>query len=162
MNHRDACHASPAPAWNFSFGELIWVAYENQTLAPVGYRYFKWNAPQSIPNTETWQMIPDDPDGILADYAAVPLITCDYQSATGLDSLFNGTPNSQSTFDNNEVITFITRETDNSGPGRMSMFGTAGPEDVSNGLDDFQDGWGCGDDWQPISQKGASSMIAIR
>jgi hypothetical protein len=153
------------PAWTLPFEEMVWVAYDNNTKDALAYRYFQWASPETLPNTPTWQLIPTDSNNTLAGYAGdgVPQISCDYQNGSGLDSVFNGNPNNDGAFAKTDVITFFTRGTATTGTGRMSFFGqSTGGEDDLEGLDDFQDGWGCADDWEPIVHKGASSMVMVR
>jgi hypothetical protein len=151
------------PAWTLPFTEMIWVAYENTTLVPLAYRHFRWNTAQTIPNTATWQLIPDDPDGDMPSYdaAGATKISCNWQNASGLVAVFNGNPKSNEAFSQSHVLTFFDQDTDPDNTGKMGFFGTDPGDDLS-GLDDFQDGWGCGDDWQPFAHQGASSMIAVR
>ena len=147
-----------APAYDYPFGELVWVVHGGDFVASA-YQYMTWTVPTTLPNTEEWSDLPDANGQVMPGWEALPHITCNWFGSNSLISLFNGTPRVSGAYSSNFVLTFFDENTVIADPGKMGFTDATGN---TSGFDDFQDGWGCGDDWQPKAQRGDSSFIMVR
>ncbi|MFH2008729.1 MAG: fibrinogen-like YCDxxxxGGGW domain-containing protein [bacterium] len=149
------------PAWGIPFTELVWAAYDPNGDV-VAYRAFRWNSDQELPHAALWTLIPDDNAHAVADYAGLPLITCHFLNANTLTMVWNGNPRNDQAYTTTDILTFFDEDVTTANPGKMTFTEHNGASGSLYGLDDFQDGWGCGDDWSPIGQRGASSFMMVR
>jgi hypothetical protein len=150
-------------ASDIPFTELAWIA-RGANDGPVAYRLFRWQEPQTIPSSELWSLTPDEPDGALDTLDGVPLITCAFEplGPPGLRRVANESVNGDvGGWADGETITIFDQDLI-AGPGRMSLAGAEPTNDDPTGLDDFQDGFGCSDDWTPQTERGAASLIMVR
>ena len=140
------------------FTELVWAVHDGD-LSPKAHNLFRWSAPQSLANTQKWTLTANESNLKLAGLEAAALIECQYFSVNpGLVRIANENPDGNSDgYAADSVLTIFDQNTDTSDPGKMSF-----TETDSAGLDDFQDGKGCQDDWEPKANRGAASMVMIR
>ena len=61
-----------------------------------------------------------------------------------------------------DVVTFLDQDLVVLNPGRLSFTDVVAANGSVNGLDDFQDGYGCGDVFTPLADRGSSAVIAVR
>lgn len=153
-----------APAWEFDFEELAWVAYTGDYDASA-YNYMTFDTPQDIPESNgAWFRVATNADVTLPDWSALTKITC--LSGYGpMRAVWNRSRGSGSTSGvyGNSVITLWTRTTNHTNY-QMSFteYSVWSGEQSISGLDDFEDGLGCGDFWQQTSQRGRSTFVMIR
>jgi len=128
-------------------------------LAPKAHNLFRWSTAQRLPNTEKWSLTADESNLTLAGLEAAALIECRYFSANlGLIRVANENPDGTSGgYAANSVLTIFDQNSNTSDPGKMSF-----TETNTAGLDDFQDGFGCEDMWEPKADRGAATMIMLR
>ena len=147
-------------AYGFAFDELIWATYTS-TFDPTAYTYMEWNSPQTIPQQATaWYLTADRPDQTLAEWSSLPKIYCAYNN-NQMEAIGNRPPKAGDY--GSQIVTLMTATSDHTNY-QMSFteYAQHGGGASMYGLDDFQDGWGCGDSWSPKSVRGHSSFIMIR
>jgi cysteine-rich repeat protein len=144
--------------YGLPFTELAWAVHDGD-LSPKAHNLFRWSTPQSLPNTDKWSLTADDSNLKLAGLEAAALIECRYFSANpGLIRIANENPDGTSGgYAANSVLTIFDQNTNTTDPGKMSF-----TETNTAGLDDFQDGFGCQDLWEPKADRGAATMIMLR
>ncbi len=146
------------PAYGLSFTDLVWAAHDGAlTLGP--HNLFRWATPQTLPNLDKWSLTPDESGLHLPGFEAETLIEC--QSAVGAAGL-RGVANvnvrmAAGGFMVTDVITVFDQDANPATNGNMSLTDTA-----SVGLDDFEDGGGCGDFWHPTAHRGSATLIMVR
>ncbi|MFN3200328.1 MAG: fibrinogen-like YCDxxxxGGGW domain-containing protein [Bradymonadia bacterium] len=150
------------PAYGMVFDELVWATYDNDDFSDISaYQYMLWNNDQTIPNNNgRWSLSPNSHTQTLNGHAAQSKIFCTYYGTNGLRLVGNEIPNNGD-YGNNPV-TIFDEDNNLDNPGHMSFTEKASNAGSMNGLDDFQDGHGCGDSWQPKADRGKSSYIMIR
>lgn len=149
------------PANGIPFQELVWASYTG-TFELSAYTYMSWTNPTAFPNTDTFEFVADEVDKVLTDYSIYPRIHCDANQG-GLAAVINAAPANGSSDYGTSIVTVLDRDGSGVAGGRMSLTDTTnGPTTNTQGLDDFQDSLGCGDGWQPKSERGLSSFIMIR
>jgi cysteine-rich repeat protein len=145
------------PSYNLPFTQLVWAVHTGD-LAPKAHNLFSWLTPQSLPNSDKWSLTADESNLKLAGLEAAALIECRYFSGPGLVRIANENPDGTSGgYAANSVLTIFDQNTDTTDPGKMSF-----TETNTAGLDDFQDGYGCQDLWEPKLDRGAATMIMVR
>ncbi|MFN3198301.1 MAG: fibrinogen-like YCDxxxxGGGW domain-containing protein [Bradymonadia bacterium] len=152
------------PAYGMVFDELVWATYDNDDFSDISaYQYMLWNNDQTIPNNNgRWSLSPNSNTQNLNGYAAQSKIYCNYNGTSSLQSVGNEIP--QGGDYGNNPVTIFDEINNFDNPGHMSFteHDQHGGGSSMNGLDDFQDGHGCGDNWQPKADRGKSSYIMIR
>jgi hypothetical protein len=146
------------PVYGMPFTELAWVAHDgNLVLGP--HRLFSWATSQSLPNTANWTLNASQFDAPLLGLEAEALIECQRVGVPfGLRRVANeNVRTATGGFAVTDVVTVFDQDTDSLTPGNMSF-----TETNTAGLDDFQDGGGCGDIWAPLTSRGAATLIMIR
>ena len=147
-------------AYGMQFTELVWAAYADDDFSAISsYQYMIWNNTQSVPNSNgRWTRTPNSNGQTLADYSGQSKIICNYQGYNRLNVVGNEIPR------NGDYgagpVTIFDGNNNFDDPGHMSFTEKSGAQ--MNGLDDFQDGHGCGDSWSPKADRGKSSYIMIR
>jgi cysteine-rich repeat protein len=157
----DADFALPAAA--LSFTELVWAAYDASGGIQT-YTFVRFDDPVALPATDQWSITADEIHLELADWPSTPRMQCNWFDGDGLRRIANETPNGTTGgYPDNLVVTFLDQNADDEDPGKMSFTdGATSAEGSAKGLDDFQDGFGCGDEWEPKAARGASSFIMVR
>ncbi len=146
------------PVYGLPFTELAWAVHDGSfALGP--HNLFRWTSATTLPNQNTWSSVPQESGQKLAGLEAQPLIEC--VSATlpnGLKRVGNDNVRTATNgFLTTDVVTVFDIDTSAATTGNMSL------TDVdSAGLDDFQDGGGCSDLWNPFASRGAATLIMIR
>ena len=145
-------------AYALPFMELVWAVHDGD-LSPKAHNLFRWSSPQSLPNTDKWSLTANESNLKLAGLEAAALIECRYFSAgPGLVRIANENPRGTvGGYAATSVLTIFDQNTDATDPGKMSFTDTN-----TAGLDDFQDGYGCEEIWEPKSDRGAATMIMLR
>jgi hypothetical protein len=145
-------------SYGLPFTELVWAVHAGD-LSPAAHNLFRWSAPQSLPNTAKWSLTANESNLKLPGLESAALIECLYFSTNpGLVRIANENPDGTSGgYASNSVLTILDQNTNTTDPGKMSF-----TEIDTAGLDDFQDGYGCQDLWEPKADRGAASMIMIR
>jgi cysteine-rich repeat protein len=160
-----SCDADFAvPAADLLFTEMVWAAYD-ASGGILTYTLVRFDDPVTLPATDQWSLTADDFDLELADWATTPRLECNwFDDKPGLRRIANETPNGTTGgYPDNLVVTFFDQDDDDSNPGKMSFTDAENSATASaKGLDDFQDGYGCGDEWTPRTARGASSFVMVR
>lgn len=157
------------------FTEMVHTAYQTSYNNIVGYAAHKWNSTQTIPTTETWDKIADTFDYIFSDlgdkriqqtYAAgdgnkyVGVWNPTAGSYIGLGTGAGGMyyPTFAHGWKKDTILRYSISFTD--------AGATTSSTNSSVGLDDWQDGSGCGDKWTiggvANAYRGTSSFIMVR
>ncbi len=147
-----------APAYGIAFTELVWVAHAGD-LQIGPHHLFRWDTTQMLPSTPTWSLVAEQSNLLLPGFEAESLIQCLALTTPGLSRVANENPRTAlGGYLTTDVVTYFDSDLNPATGGSMSL------TDVSNslGLDDFQDGSGCSDMWEPIASRGSASMIMIR
>ncbi len=147
------------PVYGMNFNEFAWVAHDgNLVLGP--HRLFSWATARALQNIANWSLDAEQFDAPIAGLEAEALIECQRAGVPfGLRRVANKNVLNPagSGFTIADVVTVFDQDTDPLTPGNMSL-----TEINSAGLDDFQDGSGCGDNWAPLTSRGAATLIMIR
>ena len=125
-------------------------------VTPLKRIYFTWNAAQEIPTDSTWSLQADNYNQTLSDYSSLNKIYCTYSSLNRLEyvrlqNTLGGIVSRNTVFsvtDNAYEMSFMAEDNNSSGQ--------------TKGLDDWQDGDGCGDGWTPTAHRGFSAFVMIR
>lgn len=146
------------PVYGMPFTELAWAVHDGSfTLGP--HNLFRWTSSQTLANTSNWSVNADQSGQRLAGLESETLIQCQRAGLPfGLLRIANENVVAASGgFTTADVVTVFDQDTSVATPGNMSF------TDVDTiGLDDFQDGNGCGDLWAPLTSRGAATLIMIR
>jgi len=142
------------------FTQLVWVTY-NDNFSHTAAQRMRWNAPTMFPEDNRWSLTPDLANDSIDQ---LPQIECLFISGdAGLVRVANENPSSGGAYDTDMIITIFDQDLDATNPGKMSFTDTqTGGNSNLAGFDDFQDGNGCGDDFAPKSERGASSAVLVR
>lgn len=146
------------PVYGMPFNELAWVAHDGN-LVLGSHRLFSWATPRTLGNIANWTLNAEQFDAPIAGLEAEALIECQRAAVPiGLRRVANANVQTASGgFAITDVVTVFDQDTNPLTPGNMSFTDVA-----SAGLDDFQDGSGCGDAWAPIASRGAATLIMLR
>lgn len=144
-----------ANAYNVGFSELVFAAYQWVFNNIVTYQYMKWDNTQTIPNTDTFESEEASFwDNELVWYEWKWNLRCDSYSPLYI-TLQNGSgPFEPHTTMQNSLgsaeaeFSFI----DDGNSATMNTYG----------LDDYQDGDGCSDNWWPKEYRWYSAYIMVR
>jgi hypothetical protein len=153
-------------ASGITFSEAVWLARDD-TGTPTAWAGLRWdpgNEP-TLPATQTWAFAADDWTPDYADFQALPRITCNWYGTQSLRMLANDEMGDNSgPWPTAIIMTFLDEDTDPEigSAGRMSFTEARGSQGSRQGLDDWQDGWGCNDDWAPKARRGDSSLLMVR
>ncbi|MBM75163.1 MAG: hypothetical protein CMK59_07165 [Proteobacteria bacterium] len=137
------------------FSGMVFAAYSG-VFEMQAYQYFTWNSDQELPTSETWSLQADNYNQTLSDYSSLDKIYCTYSGVNRLEYV-----RLQYT-----LTGIVSRNTVFSAASTSYEMSFTDYEPFTNGqtqgLDDWQDGDGCGDEWTPSSQRGASTFVMIR
>jgi hypothetical protein len=149
-------------ASDLRFQEIAWVAYTG-SFVPSAYNLMKWNTLKTFPSTTGgWFFDGDLVDQTLSEWSALPKMHCNSGTAT-LRSVGSKVPNGgTATAYGGAVVTMWTEQLALAGTQMSFTDYNSHSTGQLAGLDDFQDGFGCGDDWNPVSQKGRATFVMVR
>ena len=133
------------------FTEAVWAAYTG-AFDIQSYQYMIFNSSQSIPTSSTWSLHIDQWNQTLSDYSSLPVIMCTTSSYNRIEFIRLQTTQG-GILSRNTVFSATANETE------MSFTEQSGQ---TNGLDDWQDGHGCSDQWAPQQHRGYSTFVMVR
>ena len=133
------------------FTEMVWAAYTG-SFNIQSYQYWTFNASQTLPTDSTWILHADQWNQTLSDYSSLPVIMCTYDSHNKLEYIRLQTT----------VGGILSRNTVFSATVDATEMSFTEHSGQTNGLDDWQDGHGCGDGWVPQAHRGYSTFVMMR
>lgn len=158
-----ACDADfAARADGILFSQLAWAAYSGDFVVAAA-NVLVFDTPVALPNAAQWALSSDQQNTTLPEWAALPLITCNDVSPSRIERVRNKQAGTGGAYPAGEIVSIFDGNSDDNGKGNMSFTDDhTGGNGSLNGLDDFQDGAGCGDSWAPKANRGASTFVMIR
>ena len=137
------------------FTGMVFATYTGD-FQMQAYQYFTWNSNQEITTASTWSIQADNYNQTLSDNSSLDKIYCTYSGYDRLEYV-----RLQNTLDG--IVSRNTVFSVTSDAYEMSFMDEKNESyGQTQGLDDWQDGDGCGDDWSPIAQRGYSAFVMIR
>ena len=149
-------------AAGIEFQEMVFAAYTgNFTIS--SYQYMGWNSLQTIPSTSNdWYFDADQYNLTLSEHSSKPHIYCTWGGRSAMVS-FGTLSQPRGGGDYSGPVTLLGTDPGIAN-GQMSFtkYAAWNGAQSMNGLEDFQDGWGCSDEWTPQADRGKSAFIMFR
>ena len=146
------------PAFGMPFTELAWAVHDG-SFNIGAHHLFRWATARTLPNQANWTLNAGEFDQKLTGLEGEELIGCvaNLNPPTLRRIANENVVAALGGFQITDVVTVFDDDANAATPGNMSF------TDVDTaGLDDFQDGNGCGDLWSPLASRGAASLVMIR
>ncbi len=151
-----------ALASGIEFDEFVFAAYTGN-FAVSSYQYMTWTSRQTIPSTTSaWSFNGNAFNQTLGDWSSLPTIKCTSGGRDQLQSWGVRTSHASSAYSGLPVA--IVAADTNISNYQMSFTehdAWQGGQSMA-GLEDFQDGLGCGDGWAPTADRGKSAFVMVR
>lgn len=150
-------------AWGLGFQDVAWVSYNGSFTSPTAYAAMRFASRQTIPNSSGNWVLGTNTTLTIPEWSALPQIRCTYNGRTVLRAFGNQMPASGSAY--TSVVTLFNQDPNFRATGNMSFTDYAAwsaTQASMRGVDDFQDGYACSDQWAPQAIRGHSSYLMIR
>jgi len=149
-------------ASGLKFKELVFAAYSGSYIVS-SYQYMTWTSPQTIPaTTNDWWFDADAWGQSISDWGSAPHIECQYTAHQLVSVGTLAQPRGSSDYAGKPVTLFTGQPGLAAEQMSFTEYSAYASGQSMRGLDDFQDGWGCGDAWAPTADRGKSAFIMIR